>query len=61
MENEIINASGLFWFLSSIDGETKLKIIEWFNNLPVEEQKYVNILRHEASDETDYFSEQSRD
>ena len=50
----------LFFFLSDLDEEIKLKIITWYNDLPIEEQKFVDILRNQASDEADYFSEKAR-
>ena len=60
-DNEVINSSGLFFFLTKVNKKARLKIIEWYNNLSKEEQKFVNILRNEAIDEADYFSEQARD
>lgn len=43
-----INGSGLFNWDSSIPKETKLKMVDWYNNLSEEEKQFVEDLRHEA-------------
>ena len=49
-----INGSGLFHWNSSANKITKLRIVEWFNNLSDVEKGYVDQLRYEAaSDEYD--------
>lgn len=47
-DDDIINGSGLFNWNSSIKKDVKLKMIKWYNGLSLEEQEYVNDLRHEA-------------
>ena len=54
----LINGSGLFFFNTQLDDETKLKIVNWYNNLSETDKKYVNILRDESSDESSYFSQE---
>ena len=53
----LIDGSGLFFFNTRLDDETKLKIVKWYKNLSDDDKKYVDILRNEASDESDYFSQ----
>ena len=53
----LIDGSGLFFFNTSLDDETKLKITKWYKNLSDDDRKYVDILRNEASDESEYFSQ----
>jgi len=53
--SELINGSGLFFFLSNIEDDKKIQIIKWYKSLSQDEQDYVDILRSESSDETDYF------
>lgn len=53
----LIDGSGLFFFKSRLDDETKLKIVKWYKNLSDDDRKYVDILRNESSDEADYFSQ----
>jgi len=45
----LINSSKLFHWSSSLNNNTKLKIVNWFNNLTPEEQEYIHKLRHEAA------------
>ena len=40
--------SGLFNSKSRIPKETKLKMVDWYNNLSEEEKQFVDDLRHEA-------------
>ena len=53
----LIDGSGLFFFNTRLDDETKLKITKWYKNLSDDDRKYVDILRNEASDESEYFSQ----
>ena len=52
---ELINGSGLFFWNTMLDNNTKLEIVNWYNSLSKEEQKYVDILRDEAKEDA-YFS-----
>lgn len=52
----LIDGSGLFFWNSSLDYETKLKIVNWYNNLSEEDKRYVDILRAEASDEAEFYA-----
>lgn len=54
--NEVINGSGLFFWNSTLDDNIKLEIVNWYNSLPPNEKKFVDILRNEVSDESEYFS-----
>ena len=57
-EDRFLNdGSGLFFFNTSLDDETKLKITKWYKNLSDVDREYVDILRNEASDESEYFSQ----
>jgi hypothetical protein len=45
----LINGSGLFHWNSSIKREVKIEMINWYNGLPKEQQKYIDDFRHEAA------------
>ena len=53
----LIDGSGLFFFNTRLDDETKLKITKWYKKLSDDDRKYVDILRNESSDESEYFSQ----
>jgi hypothetical protein len=53
----LIDGSGLFFFKTRLDDETKLKITKWYKNISDVDREYVDILRNEASDESEYFSQ----
>jgi hypothetical protein len=53
----LIDGSGLFFFNTRLDDETKLKITKWYKNLSDVDREYVDILRNESSDESEYFSQ----
>ena len=53
----LIDGSGLFFFNTRLDDETKLKIVKWYKDLSDDDRSYVDILRNESSDEADYFSQ----
>ena len=53
----LIDGSGLFFFNTRLDDETKLKITKWYKNLSDVDRGYVDILRSESSDESEYFSQ----
>ena len=57
-DDVLINGSGLFFFNSRLDEDLKLKIVKWYKNLSETDKKYVDILRNEASDESEYFSKE---
>jgi len=52
----LINGSGLFFFKSRLDDKKKLEIAKWYKNLSDEHREFVDIIRSEAIDETDFFS-----
>jgi len=52
----LINGSGLFFFKSRLDNKKKLEITKWYKNLSDEHREFVDIIRSEAIDETDFFS-----
>lgn len=52
----LINGSGLFFFRSRLDDRKKLEIAKWYKNLSDEHREFVDIIRSEAIDETDFFS-----
>lgn len=51
-----INGSGFFHFLSSLSEAKKLEILDWFDSLTDKQKEYVEVLRREAIDETQFFS-----
>lgn len=53
----LINGSDLFFFKSRLDDEKKLEIAKWYKNLSDEHREFVDIIRSEAIDETDFFSQ----
>ncbi len=53
----LIDGSGLFFFKTRLGDETKLKITKWYKNISDVDREYVDILRNEASDESEYFSQ----
>ncbi|MCK9319402.1 hypothetical protein [Methanoculleus sp.] len=53
----LINGSGLFFFKSRLDDKKKLEIAKWYKNLSDEHREFVDIIRSEAIDETDFFSQ----
>ena len=53
----LINGSGLFFFKSRLDNKKKLEIVNWYKNLSDEHREFVDIIRSEAIDETDFFSQ----
>ncbi|MFA5585551.1 MAG: hypothetical protein WDA02_03280 [Saccharofermentanales bacterium] len=53
----LINGSGLFFFKSRLDDKKKLEISKWYKNLSDEHREFVDIIRSEAIDETDFFSQ----
>lgn len=56
-EDRLVNGSGLFFFKTKLDKKTMVEIVKWYKGLPEKDRKYVDILRNEASDETDFFSQ----
>ena len=52
----LINGSGLFFFKSRLDDRKKLETVKWYKNLSDEHREFVDIIRSEAIDETDFFS-----
>ena len=52
----LINGSGLFFFKSRLDDKKKLEIVKWYNNLSDKQREFVDIIRSEAINETDFFS-----
>ena len=53
----LIDGSGLFFFKSRLDDKKKLEIANWYKNLSDEHREFVDIIRSEAIDETDFFSQ----
>lgn len=60
-EKEKIHGSGLFFFNSNLNDSEKLKLVDWYKGLNEEDRKNVDILRNEASDETEFFSQEDED
>lgn len=52
-----INGSGLFFFLSNLTTDEKIEILDWYEGLSEKEKGYVETLRSEQHDETEYFTE----
>ena len=52
----LINGSGFFFFRSRLDDRKKLEIAKWYKNLSDEHKEFVDIIRSEAIEETDFFS-----
>ena len=52
-----INGSGLFHFLSELSEAKKLEILDWVDSLTDKQKEFVNTLRQEAIDETNFFSD----
>ena len=52
----LINSCGFFFFRSRLDDRKKLEIAKWYKNLSDEHKEFVDIIRSEAIEETDYFS-----
>ena len=44
----VIDGSGLFHWQSRVSDEKKLRIIEWFNEMPKQHREYVEILISEG-------------
>jgi hypothetical protein len=56
VEECLINGSGLFFFKSTLDIRMKEKIYNWYNSLSEEDRKFVDILREETKDESEFFA-----
>ena len=59
--SELINGSGLFFWNSDLDEDTKLKIVIWYKSLSAENKKYVDILRSEARDDENFSCNENED
>lgn len=49
----LINGSGLFWWGSRRSDAEKLEIVRWYQGLPDQDRRFVDVLRNESSDEAD--------
>jgi hypothetical protein len=52
-----INGSGLFFFNSSVNDKIKIEVLNWYNELSQRERDYINILRNEAREESEWDSQ----
>lgn len=54
-DDEKIDGSDLFSFLTKLSKVEKLNIIEWYTALPLVEREYVDIIRQEGISEAVFF------
>ena len=52
-----INGSGLFFFQTDLEANKQLEILNWHNSLTKQQKEFVRILRHEASEEAEFFAQ----
>jgi hypothetical protein len=56
-DNYLVNGCGLFFFNSKLKKNDKLNILNWYNGLSKEHKNYVDILRNEAIDDSEFYSD----
>jgi hypothetical protein len=54
-EIHAINGSGLFYWNTHLDDQTKSKIFNWYKSLSEEQREFVDILRHEHADDQSFY------
>jgi len=54
---ERINGSGLFFFMSNLSEARQIEILDFYESLSILERQMINDLRHEASSETEFFNQ----